>query len=373
LREYTLGLTSERELDLLRNTWAWGVFSGSQLGLPGKLALASRVSTAVLPSPGGATNTLPATPDTIVVSDTAELRWDLSKPGKGLVTIDTPRTKAVAGFADNTPLSFGGVRIQPGTTRLGWCTLGLTLIRGESFTNDCSALIVAGGWWENTGQVWKDASKTSVGNRWGQAPVLAEVVPFSLTLPVGTNHVRVWALDERGQRKAALNLSGDAASSTLNVTANNGSIWYELEVAPRVAGFDQWRARYFSQAELALPAMSGPAAAPDGDGVPNLWKYYLGLPGKTAAEPKDLPFGRLLALGDQKYLAMTFTRDKLAGDLDCLGEVSPDLRSWLSGESYTRTESRLDLGGREQVTVRDLEPLGMREQRFMRLRLHPPR
>ena len=102
------------------------------------------------------------------------------------------------------------------TTKLGWCTLGITLTRGEVFTNDCSALIVAGGWWENTDQVWNDTNKDSINyynGQWGHAPVLAEVVPFTLTLPVGTNYVRVWSLDERGQRKAPLSVTGSESST----------------------------------------------------------------------------------------------------------------------------------------------------------------
>ena len=131
-----------------------------------------------------------------------------------MVTVRHARTKALVGFADNQRVTLGGLSLRPGTTQLGWCTLGATLTRGEVFTNDCTALIVAGGWWENTGQVWKDANKISVGNQWGTRPVLTEVVPFTLTLPVGTNHVQAWSLDERGQRKAALPVTGDSTSTT---------------------------------------------------------------------------------------------------------------------------------------------------------------
>jgi hypothetical protein len=369
VQEVTMALTPDHELDLLRNAYAWSVFSSSQLGVPGKLAFTSRLSTSVDTNAVGLAVPPAAPPGNVLAADTGELRWDLSQPARGLVTVDAPRTKALVGFADNRPVTLGGVTFSVGTTRLGWCTLGLTLVRGEVFTNDCTALLAATGWWENTGQVWTDATKRSVGNQWGQAPVLAEVVPFSVTLPVGTNWVKAWSLDERGQRKAQMPLSGDTTTTTLTVTTNTAALWFELQVARWMTSFDLWRARYFTAAELLDPAVSGESAAPDGDGVANLWKYYLGLPGRVAAAPGRLPVYGLFALSSKSYLCATCTRDKLAIDLLCAGQVSSNLVDWLGGAAYTTTEPPLDLGWLEQVTIRDRTPVGADAQRYLGLRL----
>ncbi len=231
VHEHTMALTPERELDLLRKTWAWVVFTSGQMGVPGKLALISRLDTSIGANPAGLSQPPAAPAGNVLASDTGQLRWDLSVANHGVVTFDTPRTKGLVGYADNRPMTLGALTFRPGTSRLGWCTLGITLKRGQSFTNDCSALLVATGWCENTGQVWKDANKNSVGNHWGGAPILAEIVPFTLTLPVGVNNVRVWSLDPRGKRLSQLPLTGDASSTTLNVTSNAASIWYEVEVS----------------------------------------------------------------------------------------------------------------------------------------------
>ena len=367
VQEISMALTPDREVDLLQHAWAWGLFSSSQLGVPAGLAFTNRLSTSVGTNAPGL-STAPAAPSgTVLASDTGELRWDVSQAGQGLVTVDTACTKAVVGFCDNRPVALGGLVLRPGTTQLGWCTLGITLVQGEVFTNDCTALLVAGGWWENTGQVWTDTNHVSVGNQWGHSPVLTEVVPFTLTLPVGTNYVQAWSLDERGQRKAALALTGDASSTTLTVTTNAGSIWYELDVARWVASFDLWRARYFTADELDNPAISGEAAAPDGDRMANLIKYYVGLPGQAPAPPNRDPAGSLLPLSGQSYLAFTCTHDKLVKDVDCVGQVSPDLTHWFSGASYTTVEQTVDLGSLESVTVRDLTPAAGTPLRFMRL------
>jgi hypothetical protein len=371
-QEITMALTPERELDLLQSTWAWNLFSGSQLGVSPKLAFANRLSTSVGTNASGLT-TPPATPaGNVLTSDTGELRWDLSLPNRGVVTLDTARTKAIIGFADNQPATIGSLTLRPGTTELGWCTLGATLVRGEVFTNDCTAIVVAGGWWENAGQMWTDTNKTSVGNQWGHAPVLAEVVPFTLTLPVATNHLQAWSLDERGQRMASLLPTGNSASSTLTIATNASSIWYELNVARWMASFDLWRLRYFNADDLADPAVSGAVARPDGDGVANLLKYYFGLAGRTPAPADRLPTGALFSAGNQRYLAMTYSRDKLANDVDCVAEVSSNLVNWVSGPAWTQVEQIVDLGALEQITVRDLTPAGGVQQRFMRLRFQQP-
>jgi hypothetical protein len=368
--EITMALTPERELDLLHNAGAWSLFSSSQLGVSGKLAFTTRLNTGVGPNAAGRT-TPPGPPaGNVLTSDTGELVWDLSQTGKGYVTVNTPRTKAVLGFADNRAVALDGVVLQPANTLLGWCTLGVTLVKGEVLTNDCSALIVATGWWENTGQVWTDpTNRISVGNKWGGAPVLTEVVPFSLQLPVGTNYVRAWALDERGQRKSALPVKGDATKTVLTVPVSAGSIWFELSVAKWVASYDGWRGRYFSATEQGNPAIAGEAAAPDGDRVPNLLKYFLGLPGRSPAPPGRLPFGSVLPLEGRRYPALEFARDPLVRDVSWEAQVSSDLVNWFSGGAYTRVERSWADGLLERTLVRDLAALDPASPRFMRLKL----
>jgi len=368
-QEITMALTPDKEIDLLAKAWAWGVFSSSQLGVSGKLAFTNRLSVSVGTNATGLTNAPPAPSGSVLISDTGELKWDLATASVGAVAINAPRTKAVLGYVTNRVWNLGEVTFAPGSNQLGWCTLGATLTRGSSFTNDCTALVVATGWWENTGQVWKNTNKDSVGNQWGGPPILMEVVPFTLTLPAGTNRISAWALDERGQRKAALPVTGTSTNATITVSAGAGSIWYELQVAPFLVGFDLWRSTNFSAMELTNLAISGEGAAAAGDGVPNLAKYYLGLPAKTTAPSNRLPQGRLLTVSNLLYLALIYERDKAALDVNAFAEVSPDLAGWRSGPSYTETTAVTNLGVRERITVRDRTPARAAPARFMRLRL----
>jgi hypothetical protein len=64
----------------------------------------------------------------------------------------------------------------------------------------------------------------------------------------------------------------------LRVTANDGALAATDDVTITVNGdsFDTWRAQYFTAAELANPAISGPDADPDGDGFTNNQEYLSG-------------------------------------------------------------------------------------------------
>ncbi len=367
-QEITMALSPNREIDLLANTWAWGVFSSSQFGLSGKHAFVNRLSTSVGTNAIGLTNPPPAPSGNVLTSDTGELRWDLTTAGRGVVTVNTARTKAVIGHATNRVWQLGELSLTPGSNQLGWLTFGATLTRGSSFTNDCNALIIATGWWENTGQLWKDANKDSVGNQWGGPPILMEVVPFTLTLPVGTNRLSAWALDERGQRRVVLPVSGNSTQATLHVTSAAASIWYELQVAPLLVGFDLWRATNFTTAELVEPTISDESAAPAGDGMPNLMKYYFGLPPKTPAPPDRQVRGGLMFWSGTGHLALTYYHDKAVGDVSCVPEVSSDLLRWFSGEGHTLQLPPEDLGGIERLVALDVTSAGSAAQRFMRLR-----
>ncbi len=366
--EITLPLTPERELDLLQSAAPWSIFSSGQLGVPGKHAFVSRLSTDYGNHPVGLAEPPRAPEGNVLVSDTGELAWDVSLENRGLVTVNTAQTKAVVGFADHRAVDLGGITLEPGTTKLGYATLALSVTRGEVLTNDCSALIIATGWWENTGQAWTDSTKTSVGMQWGSPPVLAEVVPFAITLPVGTNHVQVWSLDPRGQRKSALPITGTDSRTVINADTNTGSLWYELRVARWTASYDAWRDRYFGAGQTNW--MSHESAAPDGDGVANLWKYYLGLPGRASAPASRLPAASLVQIGTENFLSVSVVRDPLAEDIFCAPQVSSDLTHWFSGPGCALLDSSVELGDLRREIYREVEPLGSGAARYLRLQIH---
>lgn len=92
--------------------------------------------------------------DSVHVSDIVQLRWDVSRAGHGLLTIDTPRTRGILGHATDRTNNLQGVSITPGVTRHDWCTIVLTMVEGESMgAAPGRALLVTTGETGNRG--WK--------------------------------------------------------------------------------------------------------------------------------------------------------------------------------------------------------------------------
>ena len=166
------------------------------------------------------------------MSDTRQLEWDLRRPGHGVVTVDTPRSKAVVGYGGGQRYELGGLVIEPGQTRQdGWSALTLTAVEGDLTTAPSRWLITATGYVENTDMGWTDSEHTSVGNDWGKAPTLVEGIPARFTVPFAADQVEVWALDERGQRRIAVPCqAAPGGHAMIAIGSEWKTLWYEIAV-----------------------------------------------------------------------------------------------------------------------------------------------
>jgi hypothetical protein len=228
-------LGKEREVDLLRQSHEWELVDGSHLGIPRQATLVHRTALAV------EGETVPAgalLPEQVklegnrFVSDTGELDWNLTEKERGVVTVNTAKSKAVIGFGGGKRFDLGGVVIEPGPTlQKGWSAVTLTVMKGDSFTSHGNLLITATGHVENTNMGWKNPEKSSVGGDWGEAPTLVEGIPARITLPVSAKAAKAWALDERGQRKTPLAVSADAkGNAVVAIGPQSKTLWYEVEI-----------------------------------------------------------------------------------------------------------------------------------------------
>lgn len=105
---------------------------------------------------------------------------------------------------------------------------------------------------------------------------------------------------------------------------------FEEIVLPE-GGFQAWREEHFA-GQLDNPDVSGPHAAPAGDGVPNLLKYALGLSPWVPAAAGDLPY----ALADGEHiLVLVYTERTDIDDILYIPEMTEDLTMpWQSGEPH---------------------------------------
>jgi hypothetical protein len=236
----TVALDEDREVALLAKAHAWQLVDASDCGVAPETALIHRVAIAVrrdaamqqkTPPTSKSPAALPPGPARFV-SDTGELCWDLSTPGRGVVTVNTPASKAVIGWGGGKQFDLGGVTIEPGRTRQdGWSAITLTAMSGNLASGPSRTLVTATGIVENTNMGWKDPEHTTVGRDWGEAPTLVEGIPARLVLPIPADRVEAWALDERGQRREPLPVQAagkDHAALTLGPQWR--TLWYEVQV-----------------------------------------------------------------------------------------------------------------------------------------------
>ena len=171
------------------------------------------------------------------VSQGRELTWD-SRGGKGAVTVDTPRSKAVIGYVIGRTFDLDGIQIAPGATMQDWAAITLTAMGGGSPTSSTPKslqapgriLVTATGFVQNTGMGWKNGEHATVGRDWGRAPTLMEDIPATITLPVAARRMEAFALDERGQRREKLPVIDNGGKASIRIGAGNPTPWYELVI-----------------------------------------------------------------------------------------------------------------------------------------------
>ena len=225
----TAALPPEREIDLIvRHGHAWSVFDLDRAGLDLGAALVHRVA---LDLRGGADAPFPAPPPagrTEWLADTGEIAWRLPAERRGVFEVRAPRAKAVIGHVDGQTLDLGhGVRVTAGPTSMGWCTVAVSLLEGDAFDRAPKrALIAATAYTENTGMVWKDPERTSVGTKWGTAPSLVEPVPATIEFAPAAGAVRLYPLDDRGQRVGAAVEAGPGGRLAIGLP--HRTLWYEV-------------------------------------------------------------------------------------------------------------------------------------------------
>jgi hypothetical protein len=209
---------------------AWNVAGGSHLNVPDDVPLTKRFALDVSETPEGLDVAPAASASTTLTADTNELIWNRSVSGKGVVTVDTAKTKSVFGFINGRNFALGNVTVAVSPTTFNWATVSLTLQEG-SFAEPAAGgklLMVLTGNTENTNMIWTDSSHNSVSNKWGNTPTLIEVIPAIIDLPFAAANTSVWALDETGQRKTQLSVTDNNGKARIVLNGATATLWYEV-------------------------------------------------------------------------------------------------------------------------------------------------
>ena len=192
--------------------------TASMFGVPPNIAVREHAS---LGSPPGPALPLP------IKSDTGQLVWGAEKAKT--VTINTPKSKGLIGAKLAKPFDASGVGLQLLSANHDTGVILVTLIEGDSFSGRCRALVTTLGSEINSEQTWQDAEHSTTGSDWGRAPVLVEGIAARVTLPVPAKRVTAWTLDERGDRRDRITVSG-TERAVIETGERDHSLWYEIEV-----------------------------------------------------------------------------------------------------------------------------------------------
>jgi hypothetical protein len=179
------------------------------------------------------------------------------------------------------------------------------------------------------------------------------------------------AIPEAAENVPSSFYSSRISASLAWLTTNVGSEVNSL--APE--NFSAWQKLYFTPAEIADPAVSGPLADPDGDDVGNLLEFALNLDPtfneRALMAPstglRGLPIVQLETISGES-LTMEFVR-RTAGsgaELTYITEFSTDLVTWqaVGTEAATSINSRWD-----RVKITDSVTTNDEVKRFVRLRV----
>jgi len=142
------------------------------------------------------------------------------------------------------------------------------------------------------------------------------VIPLSELGIAGVNDFNgIWIQSRSGTALATFHVDDVAL-----VGESDAAAWTFLT-------WDGWRQATFTAAELALPSISGPAADPDGDSLPNLAEWHLlGGPWSGAQILPNEPGGAVMALN--------YTR-RISNPPGMVPEYSTDLKSWLPLQGWS--------------------------------------
>ncbi|HSJ03371.1 MAG TPA: Calx-beta domain-containing protein [Verrucomicrobium sp.] len=135
--------------------------------------------------------------------------------------------------------------------------------------------------------------------------------------------------------------------------------------------YGQWATTRFNVTEQGDPLMSGDAADPNKNGIPNLMEYALNLDPKSATSPWDkdvLPEGEVTQVGAANRLTLSYRPNAHASNLAYIVEVSDDLKTWQSGADHVE---QVSAAGALPIVMADKTPLDANStaRRFIRLRV----
>lgn len=140
--------------------------------------------------------------------------------------IREPAVRAAIGSMGGRSISLGDVAIDFHPPAKAWACASIAALDGKAIGDSDRMLLVIATRAENTGMAW-NAGRTSIGNKWGQSPVLAQGVLASIRLP-GKIEPSVSTLDPGGQCAATVEVKRASGAWEFEVGPGRQTLWYYI-------------------------------------------------------------------------------------------------------------------------------------------------
>jgi hypothetical protein len=149
---------------------------------------------------------------------------------------DSPGAVSIVGFVGGSHVltksadfQFPAFGDDSAPSARNFASVTLTPLDGKSLKESAHLLLTAVGRVENEGMVW-NATRTSVTDRWGHGPSVAEGIPVTVVLPHSTL-AHVYALDATGKRTQEVSVTHPVSGvvmSSFVAGPEYKTLWYEI-------------------------------------------------------------------------------------------------------------------------------------------------
>jgi hypothetical protein len=158
-------------------------------------------------------------------ADTGEIVWDVTDPAGATYLVKAPAARAAVGFIGGYNVALGDVTLTVEKGDNPWAAVALVALDGKPIAESRRMLLSAARRVENTDMQWNE-KRTSVSNKWGTEPTMAEAVVADIELP---GAVTIQPLDGAGRLTGAprpAEKRGDRCR--LRISAEDRTLWYAV-------------------------------------------------------------------------------------------------------------------------------------------------
>jgi pectate lyase len=372
LRDARAAAMSAANRNTLNNTYSFNPFLNGSISTEGGAVLVEKSVYIDCLTPLRNNQTDPSNPvytgkilalDTIYQFDNTVIRGNSTDPGNPLGPFQAP----IIPFSWNTNSSTPDGRLPYTYTPDDPGQLAAII---TSATAGAGAGVLH---WDKTNWLMTTYAPTApfiVASPQNQTNVAGQTAVFSVTAGGSTPLNYQWYFNTNsilaGATNSTLalsNLQNTNAGAYVVVVSNSvGAITSEvatLDVTVSGATFQSWQQANFTAGQLADPSISGPGAAPAGDGVANFIKYALGLPPFVAVTNSLVGFQ--LENGEG---VLSYVRPADVSDVIYQVQVSTDLLNWATN-GVSLQLAGMDVSGSETWTAHYKGAAS--RQRFFRL------